>query len=246
MIDEVFDFYAVNNVSKPSELFNTFTDTFYFAKNIQGKFVFANQLLYEHFDLGDPNDVIGKADSDFFRRDIADQIHSDDLLVMSGLQIKNKLELIEDGQGDVHWFCTSKMPLRNHTGQVVGVEGISRDVRRANESIEPYNVFRACISFMQKNYKKTLYMEKLAEISCMSLSTFERQFKKHFGYTPKQHIKRLKVKESCRLLVAGYTLQYTYQECGFCDQSYFTREFRRVMGMTPRVFQQRYTKKGEI
>lgn len=231
-------FYEAHQVNSPSALFNTFNDTFYFAKDREGRFVYANQLLYEHFYLNDPFDVLGRTDYDFFRRDIADQIHSDDLQVMrEEIAISNKLELIQDGTGDVHWFITSKIPLRSRTGEIVGVEGLSRDARRSKINIEPYSVFKNCISYLQKNYMYSIAIDYLAELCCMSLSTFERKFKKNFNLTPKQYIKRLRIQESCALLMAGYAIQRVAIECGFCDQSYFTREFRLVMGMTPRDYQ---------
>ncbi|RYE45377.1 MAG: PAS domain-containing protein [Sphingobacteriales bacterium] len=146
MKTKISQFYGINQVNEPSDLFNTFTDTFYFAKDRAGRFVYANQLLYEHFDLNDPADVIGHTDYDFFRRDIADQMHADDLQVMrEGITISNKLELIQDGTGEVHWFITTKMPLRDRNGEIVGVEGLSRDARRSKVSIEPYSAFKNCI-----------------------------------------------------------------------------------------------------
>lgn len=238
---KISQFYAINQVDQPSDLFNTFTDTFYFAKDRAGRFVYANQLLYEHFDLNDPADVIGRTDYDFFRRDIADQMHNDDLQVMQEkITISNKLELIQDGTGEVHWFMTTKMPLSNRYGEIVGVEGLSRDSRRSKVSIEPYNAFKNCISYLQKNYMHSVPINHLAELCYMSLSTFERKFKKQFLVTPKQYIRRLRIQESCALLLAGYGIQRAAMECGFCDQSYFTREFRMVMGITPRDYQLQY------
>lgn len=234
---DVYNFYELNDVNPPSGLFNTFTDTFYFAKNIHGEFVYANQLLYDHFDLDHPEDVIGRTDADFFRPVICEQIKKDDLNVMNGTVITNKLELIEDGSDDVHWLITSKMALRNIRGEVVGVEGVSRDARRAQANIKQYNVFHKCITYMQKNFKNTIYIEHLADLACMSVSTFERRFKKQFSYTPKQHIKRLRIQEACRLLRSGISIQRAAAECGFCDQSYFTHEFRTLMGRTPKNFQ---------
>ncbi len=241
MKTKISPFYEANQVNTPSNLFDAFTDTFYFAKDREGRFVYANQLLYEHYNLSDPADVIGRTDHDFFRRDIADQIHNDDLLVMNEeITISNKLELIQDFSGEVHWFITTKMPLRNRHGEIVGVEGLSSDARRSKVSIEPYNVFRNCINYLQKNYMHSIPIKYLAELCYMSLSTFERKFKKHFQLSPKQYIRRLRIQESCSLLLASYGIQRAALECGFCDQSYFTREFRLVMGITPRDYQLKY------
>ncbi len=236
-LDDATHFYEAQGVNRPSELVNTFTDSFYFAKDLLGRFVYANQLLFDYFDLADPEDAIGKTDADFFRGEINEQIRRDDLSVMSGRPMVNKLELIEDGRGEVLWLVTSKIALKNRDGQIVGVEGISRSARHAELNMKPYNVFYECVNYMQKNFRQTIYIDKLAGMACMSVSTFERKFKKQFGHSPKQHIKRLRIQEACRLLRGGLTIQQAAMEIGFCDQSYFTREFRTIMGKTPKKFQ---------
>ena len=236
-LDDATHFYEAQGVNRPSELVNTFTDSFYFAKDLLGRFVYANQLLFDYFDLADPEDAIGKTDADFFRGEITEQIRRDDLSVMSGRAMVNQLELIEDGRGEVLWLVTSKIAVKNRDGQIVGVEGISRSARHAELNMKPYNVFYECVNYMQKNFRQTIYIDKLAGMACMSVSTFERKFKKQFGHSPKQHIKRLRIQEACRLLRGGLTIQQAAMEIGFCDQSYFTREFRAIMGKTPKTFQ---------
>lgn len=240
-VNFISEFYEKNNLSRPSELFEAQTDTFYFAKDSEGRFVYANQLLVEHFAMEDSKELIGKSDFDILRLDLAEKFRIDDLQIMNEeITLSNKLELLGDGKGNVHWFLTTKVPLRSNDGKVVGIEGLTRDVRRTENSIEPYSEFRECIDFMQKNFMNTISIKELAELSCMSLSTFERKFKKHFGSSPNQYIKRLRLEEACELLLAGYNIQQVALDCGFCDQSYFTREFRILMGMTPRKYQMKY------
>lgn len=235
---DVEDFYQKHNISPPSKLFDVLTDTFYFAKNKKGQFVYANKLLNERFKLVEPKDVLGKTDYDFFRIDVADNIRSDDLKVMNqDITIENKPEVLQNDDGQLHWLFTTKIPLKNAKGEIVGVEGYSRDADRSLTSIEPYNAFKECIQYLQRHYMDNISVEYFAQISYMSLSTFERKFKKYFGCTPKQYIKRFRIQESCRMLIAGYSIQSAAIDCGFCDQSYFTREFRVLMGVTPKAYQ---------
>lgn len=235
------EFYNNNNISKPSELFEAQSDTFYFAKDKDGRFVYANKILIDHFDMDSPKYLLGKTDFDVLRLDLAEKYREDDMKIMNEkVVLRNKLELVGDGKGNVHWFLTTKAPLKNNNGEVVGIEGLTRDVRRTENSIEPYSEFRECIDYMQKNYMNSISIKELAELSCMSLSTFERKFKKHFGSSPNQYIKRLRLENACELLIAGYNIQQVALDCGFCDQSYFTREFRILMGMTPRKYQIKY------
>jgi AraC-like DNA-binding protein len=235
---EYSDFFAANGISPPSTLFEEMSDTFYFAKNKAGKFVWGNRLLQEKHRLPRAEDIIGKCDHDFFRRDIADRIRADDLAVMeSGVPVKNKLEVIGGRNGVLTWLFTTKAPLRNTHGEVIGVEGFSRDAQRSQDIIEPFHVFRSAIEYLQAHFMDKVSIEHLAHMSSMSLSTFERKFKQHFSLTPKQYILHMRVHEACRLLPGSQSIERVALDTGFGGQSYFTMQFRSVVGVTPKQYQ---------
>jgi AraC-like DNA-binding protein len=186
----------------------------------------------------DVNDILGKTDHDFFRRDIADRIRADDLSVMErGVTVKNKLEVLGSASGELTWLFTTKAPIRDRHGEIVGIEGFSRDVKRSQDVIAPFHEFRACIEYLQAHLMENISIEHLARLSCMSLSTFERKFKQHFSLTPKQYILHLKVQEACRLLPQVNNIARVAAETGFGGQSYFTKQFRTVVGITPKQYQ---------
>lgn len=232
------EFYRKHKISPPSELFNELSDIYYFAKNVTGQFVFTNKLLNVQFDIRNPLDVLGKTDYDFFRKDIADKIRQDDMDVMfSAGQIKDKLEVLISETGIVTWLMTTKRALKNHKGDVIGIEGISVDAYRSQVRLEPYNIFKASINYIHQHYMQLISIQHLANLANMSISTFERNFKKHLGATPKHYIRQYRIQKACHLLNSGLTIQTVANATGFCDQSYFTKEFRLVMGMTPKNYQ---------
>ncbi len=232
------DFYAEHRVARPDPLFDLLSDSFYFAKNRAGQYVCPSQLMQEKFQLASPDAVIGKSDHDLFRMDIADRIRADDLLVMQdGVTLRDKLEVIEGANGKLYWLLTTKAPLRNVDGVIVGVQGFSKDAERARVLLEPYQAFRSCIEYLQKQHKYDVSVAYLARLASMSLSSFERKFKKHFMQTPKQFIKQMKIRAACRMLGDAFSIRRAALESGFCDQSYFTKEFKSVVGMTPRHYQ---------
>ncbi len=234
---ECANFFPDHGISTPSPLFDTLSDTYYFAKNRTGQFVWGNRLLQEQHDLGDVADIIGKTDHDFFRRDIADRIRADDLAVIeTGVTVKNKLEVIDGGKGELTWLFTTKAPLRDRDGNVVGIEGFSRDARRSQDTIAPFHEFKACIEYLQAHLTEHVGIDHLARLSCMSLSTFERKFKQHFSLTPKQYILHMKVHEACRRLPTAGSIARVAAETGFGGQSYFTKQFRSVVGITPKQY----------
>jgi AraC-like DNA-binding protein len=235
---ECANFFTEHGISTPSALFDTLSDMYYFAKNRAGQFVWGNRLLQEQHDLADVNDILGKTDHDFFRRDIADRIRADDLSVMErGVTVKNKLEVLGSDNGELTWLFTTKAPIRNRCGEIVGIEGFSRDAKRSQDIIAPFHEFRACIEYVQEHLMENISIEHLARLSCMSLSTFERKFKHHFSLTPKQYILHLKVHEACRLLPQLNNIARVAAETGFGGQSYFTKQFRTVVGITPKQYQ---------
>jgi len=230
-------FYAEHGIPTPSALFDTLSDTYYFAKNRDGQFVWGNRLLQEQHALADVKDIIGRTDHDFFRRDIADRIRADDLAVIeTGVTVRNKLEVIDGGHGALTWLFTTKAPLRNRQGDIVGIEGFSRDARRSQDTIAPFHEFKACIEYLQAHLTENIAIEHLARLSCMSLSTFERKFKQHFSLTPKQYILHMKVHEACRLLPSAGSIARVALDTGFGGQSYFTKQFRSVVGITPKQY----------
>jgi AraC-like DNA-binding protein len=230
-------FYEENGITSPCTLFDLLSDIFYFAKNKEGEFVCANKLLQEKFNLESPNDAIGKTDFDFFSQDIAKRIRADDLMVMSNdVTVRNKFEVVAGAEGKLYWLFTTKSPIKNKYGEIVGVEGFSRDAERSQNIIEPYHVFKRCIEHMQSEFMNELSIEYLASLSFMSLSTFERKFKKQFSQTPTQYIKKLRMHQACNLLASGMSIKRAAIESGFCDQSYFSKEFKSMVGITPRQY----------
>lgn len=231
-------FFEDHGISTPSALFDDLSDTYYFAKNRSGQFVWGNRLLQEKHALARVEDIIGKSDHDFFRPDIADRIRADDLSVMeNGVPVKNKLEVIGGNNGALTWLFTTKAPIRNKQGEVIGVEGFSRDAQRSQDVIAPFHVFKSCIEYLQAHLTEDISIEHLARLSCMSLSTFERKFKQHFSLTPKQYILHMKVHEACRLLPGAPSIARVALATGFGGQSYFTKKFRSVVGITPKQYQ---------
>jgi diguanylate cyclase (GGDEF)-like protein/PAS domain S-box-containing protein len=82
-------------------------------------------------DLGfsDPSDMYGKTDADLFGEEFGRRTMQDDLLVME--TGKAKIGIIEswvNRQGEKNWTSTTKMPLRDNDGEVIGLLGITREI----------------------------------------------------------------------------------------------------------------------
>jgi PAS domain S-box-containing protein len=79
--------------------------------------------------LGSEQEVIDKTVYDFFHKELAAQYDADDrAIIESGQPLMDREEQIIDGNGRQIWVSTSKTPLRDAQGRVVGLVGRGRDI----------------------------------------------------------------------------------------------------------------------
>ncbi len=87
-------------------------------------------------------DIIGLSNDDLMPHDAAARFEAEDREVMTSGQSSRPREIMDGTPDDPQWFVTTKMPLRDAAGKVVGVVGISRDVtdfKRRSLEVEKLN-----------------------------------------------------------------------------------------------------------
>jgi diguanylate cyclase (GGDEF)-like protein/PAS domain S-box-containing protein len=115
-------------------LLDNTTDHVYF-KNSQSRFLRISTALAHWLGLSDPADAIGRSDFDFFGDEHARKAFADEQLLMQTGRLLVGLEEEETwADGRRTWVSTTKVPLRDRAGNVVGVFGISRDITERKEA----------------------------------------------------------------------------------------------------------------
>ena len=111
-------------------LMNSIPDSVYF-KDTRSRFLMISRALAKKHRLTDPQQAVGKCDADYFTKPHAEQALADEQAI---LRTGQPLEGIEESEtwpdGSVTWVSTTKMPLRNNSGRIVGTFGISRDITK--------------------------------------------------------------------------------------------------------------------
>ncbi len=103
-------------------------DKVYF-KDVQSRFIAASVSLAVKHGAGHPDNLIGKTDFDTFSHEHAQHAFDDEqTIIRTGDPIIGKLEKETWPDGSITWALTSKMPLRDESGAIVGTFGISQDV----------------------------------------------------------------------------------------------------------------------
>lgn len=128
-------------------LMENIPDNIYF-KDLDSRFIRINRSLASYFGLKDPSEAIGKTDFDFFTEEHARQAYEDEQKVIrTGKPMIGKEEKETWPDGRITWVSTTKVPLRDKEGRIIGTFGISRDItdRKKTEeelkaSLEKYSV----------------------------------------------------------------------------------------------------------
>ncbi len=111
-----------------STLMDNIPDYIYF-KDLQSRFILNNKAHAKLFQCSDPRELVGKTDFDFFTGEHAQKAYNDEQnIIQTGKPIIDAVERETwSGHAD-SWVSTTKMPLRDSTGTIIGTFGISRDI----------------------------------------------------------------------------------------------------------------------
>ncbi len=142
-------------------------NTIYF-KDINSKFILFDEALAKAFGVKNPDDLIGKSDADVFPEALAKQKRQDEIVIMkTGIPIIDKMEQGMNASGEILILSTSKYPLYDYEGNIIGTWGTSRDVTklvRAEEELAKANAKLHALSliddltglFNQRHFYETL------------------------------------------------------------------------------------------
>jgi PAS domain S-box-containing protein len=109
-------------------LIDNLPDQIYF-KDTESRMLIANLAQARLLGAKSPEELVGKTDFDFFPEDLASKYYNDEQrLVQSGEAIIGMEEPTVDTLGNKKWVFTSKVPLRDNRGQVVGLVGIGNNI----------------------------------------------------------------------------------------------------------------------
>jgi len=110
-----------------------------YVKDSLSRMTLANPVDVRNMGASSEAEVLGKTDFDFFPQDLAASFLADDQSVLrSGRPILNREEMIPLPDGTRGWLLTSKVPVRDSAGQVVGLVGVGHDItewKRAGEQL---------------------------------------------------------------------------------------------------------------
>ncbi len=115
-------------------LLDSCIDSIYF-KDRESRFIRSSEIFAKALNLNSRDEIIGKTDFDFFTKEHAQQaFHDEQEIIRTGKPLISKAEKETWVDGRVTWALTSKMPLRNVSGEIIGTFGISKDITAIKET----------------------------------------------------------------------------------------------------------------
>lgn len=92
------------------------------------------------------------------------------------------------------------------------------------------------ISYIEDHFLESLALEEIALHSNVSVRHLNRIFQSYYQTTPMSYLLRLRLERACMLLrQTKLTISEISTECGFNDSNYFTRQFTKAYGLSPKA-----------
>jgi AraC family transcriptional regulator len=113
-----------------------------------------------------------------------------------------------------------------------------RRPQRGRDGTLPRGRLRAVVEHVEEHLDAGPTLEQMAAVARLSAYHFARQFKAAIGLPPHQYVIARRVERAKQLLQGGadLSLAEVAAHAGFSDQSQFSHHFKRLVGVTPRLF----------
>ena len=229
-------------------LFDQVPDVAFFVKDAAGRYAVVNESLVARHGLRAKSQLIGRRPRDICPGQFGGIPSDQDAAVLrTGRPIVDHLELHWYAPHRPGWCLTTKLPIRDAGGGVVGLIGVSRDVRAPIRPTDVPPGLAEALNRFEADPGEPVTPAGLARRAGVASHRFARLMRRFFGVTPGQFIAKTRVTLASRLLretdqsVAGIAVA-----CGFYDHSAFTRAFRKLTGKTPTELRQRPGRPSQV
>lgn len=120
----------------------------------------------------------------------------------------------------------------------------SFSILERHQNTPPPQALGKAMTYMRANCSRDIGRDEVARHAGVSPSHFSRLIKERTGRSFTELLRQCRVERACDLLGdENLSLAEIADQCGFCDQSYFTHVFRRLKGRTPKQFRAASIKK---
>ncbi len=144
---------AQQELAHERSLFKTLLDMIpdqLYYKDLSSKFIKISKSMLKSFKVDDENEIIGKSDFDFFDKEHAQLAYDNEKQIMdTGEAMVGNIEREVHKDGSITWAETTKMPLYDENGEIVGTFGMTKNITHSKqmeqEAIYNSNILRSMV-----------------------------------------------------------------------------------------------------
>jgi len=222
------------------QLFASLPDVLFCVKDRAHRYVSANAAFVGATLKSSISQVIGRRATDVFPPMLAAGYEQqDDEILEHGKPVEDRLEMITRADGGTGWYVSQKVPVRNRSGEIIALAGISRDLGTRAVDGQELGGLAEALDTIHRDFRSAIRVETLARNSGFSWSQFQRRITAITGLPPRRLITKLRIEEAARLLrTTELSLADIAGSAGFYDQSAMSRQFRQLTGLSPGAYRQ--------
>jgi len=237
------DFFQRNpSLLLPLQLLASDARACVFVKDLDCRYVFCNAFHLTTYDLHREEDLIGKAARDYFPALLAEAYEHHDRRIFETRQpVWNEVWLVPHIRGTPRWFACSKVPLFTPQDDLMGLAGFMHPIATPEDQRAYFAELQRVLAHLDAHFVDEITVDRLAAMAGLSVSQFNRRFRRLLRLSPMEYVLSLRVQEAQRLLATtDTTVADIALATGFCDQSHLTKRFRHATGMTPLAYRKSY------
>ena len=218
-----------------------------YFKDRDSRFLRINRALEICFGLRESSEAIGKTDLDFFTDEHARQAMEDEREIMrTGRPIVDHEEKETWSDGHTTWAVTTKMPLYDDEGRIVGTFGISRDIteqKRAAEALQEAKEAAEAASRAKSDFLANMSHEIRTPMNAV-IGMTELVLDTELTSSQREYLRMVRDSGDALLTVINDVLDFSKIEAGKLDLHYSAFDLRESLGDTMKSLAVRAHGKG--
>lgn len=109
-------------------------------------------------------------------------------------------------------------------------------ISNSSNSTKSKIILKKALVHFENNYNRSILVEELSDLTCLSDSHFQRLFKTNIGISPIRYLQNLRIEKAKEYIKTRDSFTDIAYDTGFFDQSHFNKYFKMNVGMIPKRY----------